>query len=439
MTDPPGLDSRADQQAVFDASGARDRARAEEAQSPTAAQRQRFLSDASRALGESLDYEVTLGTVARLAVPDVADWCVVDLVQEDDSIGRVAIAHRDPSRRQLADELQRHYPPKAQAAIGPGHVLRTGRTDYYPHVPESFVEEAAAEPERLRLLRGLGLNSYICVPLTAHERLLGTITLFTEVGRTLTSADVTTAEDLSRRAAMAIDNARLYEQARRALRSRDEMLAVVSHDLRTPLSAIMMGAAMQIATAPATEEGRRIRQRGELFQRTAQHMCRLIGDLTDITQIEAGRLAVERHPHDPESLMREVVETLRPTATRRGTRLVYETAGKLTPVDCDRDRIIQALSNLVSNAIKVGSRTITLRAEAHPSAVMFAVQDTGPGICQDDLPHVFDRYWRGRKAGYTGTGLGLPIVKGIIDAHGGRCHVFSDVGIGTTFSFLLPR
>jgi signal transduction histidine kinase len=425
--------------ARLDAEAARVQALEAEGRSRAAAQRQRFLSEASRVLGESIDYEATLRTVARLAVPDIADWCVVDLLQDDGSLGRVAIEHRDPARRQLADQLQRHYPPRVDAPIGPGHVLRTRQTDYQVQVLESFVEAAASEPERLRLLRGLGLNSYICVLLTARDRLLGTITLFTKVGRTLAPDDVAMAEDLARRAAMAIDNARLYEQAQRAVRSRDEMLAIVSHDLRTPLSAIMMGTAVQVATAPATGDGIGVRQRAEVVQRAAQHMCRLINDLTDITHIDAGRLAVERSAHDAEALLREVAESLKPAATERGSRLDYQVVGTLTRVTCDRDRIVQVLSNLVSNAIKVGSPSITLRAEAHSTEIVFAVCDTGPGISQDDVAHIFDRYWRGRTASYKGTGLGLAISKGIIDAHGGRCWVASQVGVGTTFSFALPH
>lgn len=420
---------------------AADTARASDAEtrSVAAEQRQRFLSEASRVLGESIDYEATLSAVARLAVPDIADWCVVDLLQDDGSIGRVAIAHKDPARRQLAEDLQHHYPAMVDAPIGPGQVLRTGQTDYQRHIPESFVAAAAAQPERLRLLRCLGLNAYVCAPLIARDRLLGTITLFTEVGRTLASEDVTMAEDLARRAAVAIDHARLYEQAQRAVRSRDEMLAIVSHDLRTPLSAILMGAAVQIATAPATEEGRRMRQRAEVFQRAGQHMSRLISDLTDIGQIDAGRLAVERSAQDPELLMCEVVETLRSAALERGTRVRYEAVGELTSIECDRDRIVQVLSNMVSNAIKVGSPTVTVRAEAHPAEIVFAVSDTGPGISKEDLPHMFDRYCRGQTAKYKGTGLGLAISKGIIDAHGGRSWISSEVGVGTTFYFALPR
>jgi signal transduction histidine kinase len=220
------------------------------------------------------------------------------------------------------------------------------------------------------------------------------------------------AEELARRAATAIDNACLYEQAQRAVRSRDEMLAIVSHDLRTPLSAIMMGAAVQLATAPATEDGRRMRQRAEVFQRAAQYMCRLINDLTDIVQIDAGRLTVERAVHDPKVLLGEVVETLKPAATERGSRLEFQAVGDLTPVNCDRDRIVQILSNLVSNAIKAGSPSITLRAEAHATEIVFAVCDTGPGISQDDVAHLFDRYWRGRTAKLQRHGLGARDRKG---------------------------
>ena len=157
--------------------------------------------------------------------------------------------------------------------------------------------------------------------LSTRGRVLGAITFFTDAGRSLTEDDVTLAEDLARRAATAIDNARLYDEARRAVRIRDDMLAIVTHDLRSPLSAIVTAAALQVATAPHDENGTKIRQRAESIQRAAQHMSRLVRDLTDIGQIDAGRFAIERQPQDVAALTREVVDALKPTADQRGTRL----------------------------------------------------------------------------------------------------------------------
>ena len=412
-----------------------------EARINDAMQRQQFLSDASRILGESIDYGATLQSVARLAVPAIADWCVIDLIQNDGSVARVAIEHKDQSRRQEAAAFKEHYPPITNAPTGPGRVLKTCRTDYQRHVPQAFIDAAATDPDRLALLRRLGLHAYISTPLIARSRLLGAITVFTEGGRAFGAEDVTTVEELARRSAIAIDNARLYEEAQRAVQARDEMLAIVSHDLRTPLSAIMMASSIQLASVPSTPAGRELRKTAETCQRAAQHMCRLINDLTDISHIESGRLTVQPTEQNPQALLREVVDALRPVANEQGTDLRHDAGSVANPatVECDRDRIVQVLSNLVVNAIKVCATSITLSAEARGEDVVFAVHDNGPGVPQEDLPHLFDRYWRGRNAKYKGTGLGLPIAKGIIDAHGGYCQVTSEVGRGTTFTFVLPR
>ena len=429
----------AERSARLEAESARARAREAEARSEAVAQRQRFLAEASRLLAESMDYAATLKTVARLAVPSIADWCVVDLMQDDGKMARVAIEHRDPERLALAHKLQENFPPLAGAPAGPSHVVHTGETEFEPQVSESRLEEIAPEAERRRLLAALGMNSYISVVLSTRGRVLGTISFFTDDGRSLSSDDVEMAEDLSRRAATAIDNARLYDQAQRAVRVRDDMLAIVTHDLRTPLSAIVAAAAMQKASASDDDQGRRARQRAESIQRAADHMTRLIRDLTDIGQMDAGRFAIERTPQDPSVLAREVIDTLQPAAGQRGCRLRADIVGTVPSIQADGDRVVQVLSNLVSNAVKVGASDVTVRLEARPEDVLFTVSDTGPGIRKEDLPHMFDRYWRGKTTNYKGTGLGLPISKQIVDAHGGRIWIESEPGVGSTFLFTLPR
>jgi signal transduction histidine kinase len=283
------------------------------------------------------------------------------------------------------------------------------------------------------------VNSYISVVLSTRGRVLGTISFFTGSGRSLSADDVAMAEDLARRAATAVDNARLYDQAQRAVRVRDDMLAIVTHDLRTPLSAIVAAAAMQVASAGDDEQGQRVRQRAESIQRAAQHMSRLIRDLTDIGQMDAGRFAIERTPQDPSVLVRAVIDTLQPHAGQRGCQLEASIAGAVPPIQADGDRIVQVLSNLVSNAVKVGASRVTVHVDARPQEVLFTVTDNGPGIDAHDLPHMFDRYWRGKSAGYRGTGLGLPIAKQIVDAHGGHIWIESGLGAGSTFFFTLPR
>jgi signal transduction histidine kinase len=402
-------------------------------------QRQRFLAEASRLMAESMDYAATLKTVARLAVPSIADWCVVDLMQDDGRMARVAIEHSDPSRLALAHKLQEDFPPRTGARAGPARVVHTGKTEFEPHISASRLEQIAPEAERRTLLGVLGMNSYISVVLSTRGRVLGTITFFTDTGRTLSADDVEMAEDLARRAATAIDNARLYDQAQRALRVRDDMLAIVTHDLRAPLSAIMAAAGMQVASAANDDSGRRVRRRAESIQRAAEHMSRLIRDLTDIGQIDAGRFAVERTAQDPSVLVRDVIDSLQPTAAQRGSRLRADVVGPVPPIEADGDRVIQVLSNLVSNAVKVGASDVTVRLETRSADVLFTVSDTGPGIRKQDLPHMFDRYWRGKTATYKGTGLGLPISKQIVDAHGGQIWIESEPGVGSTFFFTLPR
>jgi signal transduction histidine kinase len=403
----------------------------------TGAQRLRFLADASRLLAASIDYEATLKTVARLLVPDIADWCVVDLLQADGTLARVAIEHRDPVRRDLARRLRECFPPRVDATSGPANVARTGRTEFEVAIADAILRRIAPEPDRLRLLSQLGMHSYISAPLATRDRLLGTITLFTEAPRVFDADDALMAEDLAHRAATAIDHARLYEDALRAARARDEMLAIVTHDLRTPLSAIMTAAALQLATA-GDENGGRVRARAETIQRSARHMHRLIRDLTDLGQIDGGRFAIEPASQDVTSLLRYVVDTLQPVAARNRSEMRMNIVGPIPPVVCDAERVIQVLSNLASNAINVGSPSVLISVEARGPDVLFTVSDSGPGIAPEDLPFMFDRYWRARSPHYKGTGLGLPIAKGIVDAHGGRIWVHSQLGAGTQFFFTLP-
>jgi signal transduction histidine kinase len=400
--------------------------------------RDRFLGEASRILAESLDHQETLRNIVRLAVPEIADLCIIDLVQDGGTLVRVASEHRDAARAGLASQLYSN-PPKADAVSGPPQVVRTGRTEYVPRIQDALLRTQEQQPERLRRLGSLGLNSTICAPLLARGRLLGAITVLTESGRELTTDDVRMTESLAGRAATAIDNARVYDDAQRALHAREEILAIVTHDLRTPLAAVMTAAGL-LATADAADpDPDRIRQRAETIQRATHHMSRLVRDLSDLAQIDAGRLAIEKEVEDPARLVCEAVETLEPVVRKAGGTLRCEVGAEVPGIECDRERIVQVISNLVGNASKVGASSITVHVEPRPGELVFVVADTGPGIAAEDLPHMFDRYWRGRNAGYKGTGLGLPISYGIVKAHGGHMWVESTVGVGSTFYFSIPR
>ena len=232
---------------------------------------------------------------------------------------------------------------------------------------------------------------------------------------------------------LATQNALLYQQAQQAVRVREQILAIVSHDLRNPLGAILMIAdALVKKGAPGLPAGR--------IKRSAERMLRLIEDLLDFASIEAGRLSIKRQPQDPGWLVQEAITGFESVAQELGLHLTAEIAPDLPRIFCDRDRVLQVLSNLIGNATKVTPRggRIAVRVAALRNELLFAISDDGPGINEEDLKHLFERYWRSDHVTYKGTGLGLAIAMGIISAHSGRIWANSTPGQGATFSFTIP-
>jgi signal transduction histidine kinase len=233
--------------------------------------------------------------------------------------------------------------------------------------------------------------------------------------------------------ALAAENARLYGEAQQAVRVREQLLAIVSHDLRNPLATILM-------TADSLAQKGAHPQAVGRIQRASKRMLRLIEDLLDFASIEAGRLVMKRQPQDPTSIIQETLASFEGVAQEKGLQLTADVAPHLPKVFCDLDRILQVLSNLVGNATKATAEGghITLRVEARGHEVLFAVSDNGPGISEEDIKHLFERYWRSDEAEYKGTGLGLAIASGIVSAHGGLIWAESELGRGSTFLFTIP-
>jgi signal transduction histidine kinase len=277
------------------------------------------------------------------------------------------------------------------------------------------------------------------VPLLIREQLLGVLVLISSSpARVYNPSDLPFAEALAQRAALGIENGRLYRSAVRATQLRDEVLGVVAHDLRNPLSVIVMQSAAQRRRGPEPE--RRSQQSSETIQRSANRMKRLINDLVDVTMVEAGKLGLDRARVSPRQLLVDAVDVQRPLATSASIEVHLDLERKLPDVWADQHRLLQVFENLIGNAIKftpAGGR-ITVGASPGEREVLFRVSDTGYGISPTDLPHVFDRFWQARR-GRDGAGMGLPIARGIIAAHGGRMWVESTLGRGTTFSFTVPR
>ena len=401
-------------------------------------QTQRFLAETSALLFSSLEYGKTHGAVIRAAVPLLADMCYIDEVAEDGQIQRLEVATADPTKQHLADRI-RQFPPGPGWQTPPSQVLRSGESVLIAEV--SSFEAIAQDQAHAELLKEAGVQSMMSVPLVARGRTLGALTfLAAESGRRYSSDDLDLAEEVGRRAALAIDNARLYEQAQRAIHARQDMLAIVSHDLKNLLGVILMRSALLLKT-PAGEELRLGSRRVvEKIRRSAERMKRLIEDLLDLASIEAGRLTVEKKRHPIAPLVQEALELLEPMAVQKNLRLERELPSERLDIDCDRERVLQVFGNLIGNAIKFTPEggTIKVRAEMRGDETRFSVADTGPGIRPDDLPHVFDRYWQAKKTARLGTGLGLSIAEGLVEAHGGRIWVESTPGRGSTFFFTIP-
>ena len=233
------------------------------------------------------------------------------------------------------------------------------------------------------------------------------------------------------------DRARAKEALERALKAREEILAVVSHDLRNPLGAIYLAAATLAQDASREPRSRR---QAEAILRSAHRMDHLIGDLLDTASIEGGRLAVEKQPVNLEALVNEAIETHEASARHKDLKIERAADFEGRRAFCDRDRILQVFGNLLGNAIKFcrAGDAITLGGSVEGDEAQISVSDTGPGIAEVELPRVFQPYWSGEHHAKKGTGLGLYIAQGIIQVHGGRMWVESKAGAGTTFTFTLP-
>ena len=401
-----------------------------------------FLADVGELLTESLDYRSTLQTVARLSVPILADWAAIDILQEDGSIQRLAVEHQDPSKVELAHELHRRYPPDLNDPDGLPQVLRTGEPAFYPEIPDELLVAGARDEEHLRIARDLGLKSAIIAPLNARGRTLGAVSFVSaESGRRYTAADLAFAEDLARRAALAVDNARLYQaeqQAHRlaeeAVQIRDTFMSVISHDLRNPLAGIKGYAQL-------------MRRRGAYSEQTIERiesqvglLERLIGDLADVASLQANRLELRLQRVDLGDLVQECIEQAARQSTSHQIRLAVPTPA---PVGFwDPDRLRQVLQNLLTNAIKYapdgGDILVTVQDLGDEAQV--SVRDEGLGIPAEALPHLFDQFYRVQDGSSApGLGLGLYIARSLIEAHGGRIRAESDgPDRGSTFRFTLP-
>ncbi|HEX2693115.1 MAG TPA: PAS domain S-box protein [Gemmatimonadaceae bacterium] len=416
-----------------------EREHAARAEAESSQQRAALLAEASRILSASFDYQTTLAALVRLTVPALADYCALDIVEGEDTFQRIGEAHVDPSKSSLLREVAT-FP---RSALTDNHplirVLTKGEPVLEAEITTEFIHAAFAEPAQRATVEALGPRSLICVPLVNSGKPLGALTLVTSgSGRIYDEADLSLAADVARRAAIVVEHARLFHEAQQATRARDDVLAVVAHDLRNPLNTVTMAVSLMLENTPV--ERVQERRQVEIVRRAADRMNRMIQDLLDVKRIEGGRLSMDLQPEEVGPLVTDTIEMLRPLAVGSSIVLESAVAENLPPVVADAARIQQVLSNLVGNAVKFTPRAgqVTVTAESMGTEVRFGVVDTGPGIPPEQVPHIFGRFWQAKPSDRRGIGLGLAIAKGIIEAHSGRIWVESRVGSGSTFYFTLP-
>jgi PAS domain S-box-containing protein len=407
-----------------------------------ARQQAAFLAEAGAVLSGSLDYEKTLKSVAALAVPKIADWCAIDMLDESGRLHRLAVAHIDPQKVELARGLEERYPADPAAPGGVHEVLRTGRAAFMSRIPPDLLDAAARDDEHRRIIHQLRLTSYMCVPLKTRGRAFGAMTFVSaESGREYSDDDVRLAQELAGRAALAVENARAYARANDASRLKDEFLATLSHELRTPLNAVL-GYTRMLRQQTLPPE--RARPALDAVERNATALKQIIEDVLDVSRIIAGRVRLNVAPVDLPSILQDSVATVLPAADAKGLRLEALIDPLTTPVSGDPDRLQQIIWNLLSNAIKFTPKggKVQLRLACVNSHVEITVSDTGRGIAPEFLPFVFDRFRQADPSfsrEHGGLGLGLAIAKHLTELHGGTISAASaGPDRGATFTVTLP-
>lgn len=405
-----------------------------------------FLAEAGQLLTSSLDYRSTLSRLTSLIVPRMADWCAVHLEGADKDA--MPIAHADPAKLETLRAIYRHYALPIDSPHGHPAVVRTGEPQLVPVVDPALVERTAEDEEHLALLRRLGTRSWITVPLRVQGHLFGAVTFaYSDSERHYDESDVVLAGELARLASVAIDNARLYETSQTersrveaATRAKDEFVAMVSHELRTPLNAILGW--VRLMRGGLLDDAKKAHA-FEVIERNAEAQSRLVADLLDISRIITGKIRINPSQVDLANVVEMAIEGIRPAADAKSIALEADLE-RDSVMRGDGDRLQQVVWNLLANAVKFTPKrgNVSVRLRKVESDLQLTVTDDGDGISASFLPHVFESFRQsdvGPTRHHGGLGIGLSIVKHIVELHGGSVTVESQgEGHGATFSVRLP-
>ncbi|MGA2033886.1 MAG: PAS domain S-box protein [Thermoguttaceae bacterium] len=402
----------------------------------------RFLADASASLASLVDFQSTLEKVARMAVPLFADWCLVDMVGPDGGLHRMAAAHADPQKTQLAEDFNRRCPEEGKAVRGPGQVLRTGRSDLLTTISAANIGELAATEEQARFLQSLQIKSAMSVPLQVRGRILGVVTFMAaESAHHYQTADLGVAEDLAHRASLAIESARLYAEVKDADRRKDEFLAMLAHELRNPLAPIRNGLDLLDMEDLDAETAAWTRN---MMKHQVQHMVRLVDDLLDVSRIMRGKIQLRKEPLLLADAVTRGIETAQPLIDAQQHQLEVHLPAEPLWIEADPVRIAQVVANLLNNAAKYSDKPghIWVDLQRSGSLAVLRVRDDGLGIDPELLPQIFDLFTQADRSvarSRGGLGIGLTVVRSLVERHGGSVEALSaGPNQGSEFLVRLP-
>ena len=411
-----------------------------------ARERSAFLAEASNVLAASLEYKHTLASLAHLLVPRLADYCVVDMVEEDGSLRQVAVAHRDPAMEPQLRKLEVPYPIDPGVDYGVAHVVRTGHSEVCSNVDDEKLKRFARDYHPILVETGLAFRAYLITPLSSRGRILGAITLVSTGSRQYSAAELSLAEELAQRAGLALDNAGLYaeaqqarEQAEQANRAKDQFLAMLSHELRTPLSPVLSTVSLlesDEATPPS------IREALQMIHRNVALEARLIDDLLDLTRVSKGKLQLNLEVVDAHALIRSALEICRQEIEEKRHRTTISANASRHHLCADSARLQQIFWNLIKNAVKFTPEggQLTLETRNGPDDELYVeVSDNGAGLEPELVPKIFNAFEQGSRPGMGGLGLGLAITKALAQLHGGDISARSEgPDRGSTFELRFP-
>lgn len=407
--------------------------------------RSEFLSRATNVLNSTLNLDKILNSLSDLTVPIIADWCSIQMINSNGKIEQVAVSHSDPNKVKWAWELQKRFPPDENVKQGPYEVIRTGKPELIRNITEEMLEETVKNPEQIEIIKSLGMKSFTCVPIVSRGQTVGTITLVIsdESKRRYDEDDLNLALELGARVGVAVENAKLYRDSQAVNRLKDEFLANLSHELRTPMN-VILGHSEILKNERHEMSDEELKASVEAIERNAKAQTAIISDLLDVSSIITGKVTYKPEDMNPSEVIGKILDGLRPTADAKRISLDFDNSQAPLKVSADPTRLHQIVWNLISNSIKFtepGGR-ISVKVTELNSNWSILVTDTGIGIDEDFLPFVFERFRQEdatttRKFG--GLGLGLSVVRHLVELHGGYIKAESKgKGYGATFTVTLP-